>query len=291
MKYATLSFSQSGNVGDHVQSIAIERLLPRLDTHLDRSFLATSSTKDPTLLVLNCWFSNCTTTFPPAQGIKPIFYGFHIHEEIKGEFLTPTSIDYLKKHQPIGCRDHGTAKMLKEAGIETFYSRCLTLTLPRRAFPPKAGKIIAVDAYDIPMPSSIKKSAIHISHIVPVVLSEESKRSIASELLKYYSDNASLIITTKLHCALPCAAMGIPVVFFGDVNDYRLEVLKDIGITVNPYKLPKNKILKQAYIKYRKFNMASIRHVDWAPSPVDFEQQKCMMSAQLKEMIAKAAGE
>lgn len=290
MKYSSLSFSQSGNIGDHVQSIAVERLLPHLDAHIDRSFLATSPTKDPTLLVMNCWFSNCTTSFPPAKRIIPIFFGFHIHEEQKGEFLVPARIEYLRKYEPIGCRDHGTAKMLEECGIKTFYSRCITLTLPRRAAPPKNGKVIAVDAYDIPLPQSIQKNAIHISHIVPVILAEESKRNIAKELLQYYSDNASVIITTKLHCALPCAAMGIPVVFFGDDKDYRLDVLKDIGVIVNPYTLPKNKLLKHAYIKYRKVNTSTVRQVDWSPRPLDFELEKKQMTSKLNEMINKVSG-
>ena len=290
MKYSSLSFSLSANVGDHVQSIAIERLLPRLDTHIDRSFLSSSPTEEPTLLVMNCWFSNCTTAFPPAKGIVPVFFGFHIHEEEKGEFLTPASIDYLRQHQPIGCRDHGTAKMLEAQGIKTFYSKCLTLTLPRREQQPKDGIVVVVDAYDIPLPSEIAKNAVHISHIVPVVLGETTKRQIASELLSFYKEKASLVITTKLHCALPCVAMGVPVVFFGDATDYRLDVLKDIGVTVNHYHAPDNKWLKHLYVKCRKnFAKSSFKNVNWNPEPLIFDEEKKAIIAKVSSMIAEAA--
>ncbi|MHB9292886.1 hypothetical protein Holit_01999 [Hollandina sp. SP2] len=46
--------------------------------------------------------------------------------------LSPAGIKYLKKHEPIGCRDYGTVKLLGKYGINAYFSGCLTLTLGRK---------------------------------------------------------------------------------------------------------------------------------------------------------------
>jgi hypothetical protein len=56
---------------------------------------------------------------------------------------------------------------------------------------------------------------------------DKDRFSRARSLLKTYS-TADAIFTTKLHCALPCIAMGTPVAFFNPTNtpDPRLEGLE-----------------------------------------------------------------
>ena len=45
--------------------------------------------------------------------------------------------------------------------------------------------------------------------------------------------NARLVITSRIHCALPCLAMGTPVIFIDcDLNQSRLEGLKDFFNTI-----------------------------------------------------------
>jgi len=41
---------------------------------------------------------------------------------------------------------------------------------------------------------------------------EESRFALADQLLRRYQD-AKLVVTSRLHCALPCLAMGTPVVY------------------------------------------------------------------------------
>lgn len=45
----------------------------------------------------------------------------------------------------------------------------------------------------------------------------------------FYWDNAGLIITRRIHCAMPCAAMGIPVVFSG-LKDGRTRIVDILGL-------------------------------------------------------------
>lgn len=47
---------------------------------------------------------------------------------------------------------------------------------------------------------------------------------------EYYEelyDNASLVITSKIHCAQPCLAVGIPVVFICEQKSFRFDLLSN----------------------------------------------------------------
>lgn len=79
----------------------------------------------------------------------------------------------------------------------------------------------------------------------------EEYKAAASALLKRYRDEAGLVITTALHCAQPCAALGIPVVFvdpnydeaerFSSMNGilprYSLDDLKDARVDFSPKRI------------------------------------------------------
>ena len=286
MKYSSFKYALSGNVGDNVQSLAAEQHLPANDCRLDRDFLSSACVDQQTLLIMNGWFSQSPrTALPPTSNILPVFFGFHIHRAFKDFLLTKETIAYLKAREPIGCRDVGTCEILADLGIEAFYSKCLTLTFPRRTQEPVNGEVFVVDAHGIPLPPHLRENAVQVSQIVTHVLSDDTKRQIARELLDSYKTRAKLVITTKLHCAMPCVAMGIPVVFFGDPKDYRLAILKDIGIPIHHYAFPKSQFLKT-------LNKASIQlkgprqDIDWNPAPINLETEKAAMVHKLKQMVA-----
>jgi hypothetical protein len=81
------------------------------------------------------------------------------------------------------------------------------------------------------IPGHILKDAVFRSHMVRA--DSENKLKQAQALLEYYRDHAGLVITTRLHCALPCVAMGIPVVFFSDPFDYRVSVAESVGLKIH----------------------------------------------------------
>lgn len=67
--------------------------------------------------------------------------------------------------------------------------------------------------------------------------SEEEKFQYADELLKVYSE-ARFVITSRIHCALPCLAMGTPVLFvhnenLGIVHNCRMDGLVQLFRTIN----------------------------------------------------------
>jgi hypothetical protein len=46
-------------------------------------------------------------------------------------FLAPSMVKYFNSHGRVGARDLGTLELLRKAGVESYFSGCLTLTLER----------------------------------------------------------------------------------------------------------------------------------------------------------------
>jgi len=68
--------------------------------------------------------------------------------------------------------------------------------------------------------------------------SVEEKLKRANEMLDLYA-SAKLVVTSRIHCALPCLALGTPVIFFDfgyvrKINRGRFEGVLDLMNTVRP---------------------------------------------------------
>jgi hypothetical protein len=299
MKFAVLKYNFSTNLGDEIQSLAAEQFLPRVDRKFDRENLHNIAENERHVLIMNGWFCHHPADcFPLSDSIVPVFTGFHIYREKTQYFLTPQCIEYFKKHEPIGCRDLKTMELLAGKGVNAFYSKCLTLTFPKRNVEPNNGKVFLVDIDTIPIPESLYRGAIHITHGIEDLYGDDLKKAMAKKLLELYRDEARLVITTRLHCALPCIAMGVPVIFFGNSSDSRISLLKDLNIKIN--RMP-NKYLRILYklvnevpgnrawgSRFRKvFAQIITRRVDWNPSPVDIEQEKRRLIDTTRDLIAQ----
>jgi Polysaccharide pyruvyl transferase len=273
MRYCSLKYTGSDNLGDEIQSLATEQYLPRLDGLLDRDKELHAVT-EPTFIILNGWFKhgpkhwreNASHCWPPSKLVHPAFFGFHIAFE---DLLADEFLEYYRKWAPIGCRDKGTMQMLEQRGVDAYFSRCLTLTFPKRAQTPVDGAVYIVEGRDrIPdglIPKDLSAGAVYKNHYVTknYMKKTEHKREAAKALLCEYQLHARLVITNLLHCTMPCLAMRIPVVFIAPPDgpsDYRLDPVRDI--------LP---------INTEKDN------IDWDPKPPD-------ISAIADEITAKVAG-
>ena len=309
MKYASLSFEHTtANLGDNIQTIAVEQFLPHIDKRFPIDTINQIRENDKYLLVMNGWFTPKPQNWPPSESIVPIFFGFHIRNDKHAQklLLNERSINYFKCHEPIGCRDKETANMLSKKGIKSYYSKCLTLTFPKRELEPQSDKIFLVDINeDIPIPKFIEQVATRITHTVPHVYSEELKFAMAKQLLNIYRKEARLVITRRLHCALPCIAFGIPVVFLtDDPNDYRISLLKDLNVKI--YKRPNIYIrgicLFLRRLQYRtrnRFILSKIsrvltdlcwpwlinRKIDWNPKPVSIDIEKAKLIEKINELV------
>ena len=229
------------------------------------------------------WFALTYDFLPPAN-VLPVFVGTH---------LTAASQSFLKhfiarfpnyfKDKEIGCRDKFTLEFCQKLGVKSYFSRCLTLTLPKREIKESQNKIFLVNLNNeikTLLPQALKDNVIEINQRSVKLnnfetFSQEFFLKHTEELLNRYKNEAKLIITTALHCAAPCTAMGIPVVLIMD--DYeeqktRFGALEGILPFYTLEDLKQNKI-------------------DFNPKSLDIEALKESMLLNLKLSIAKAKGE
>lgn len=263
-----------------MQSLAARQYLPRVDVLLNREQLAKYD-GPPLKLIMNGWFTHDPDNWVPAPTIIPHFVSFHINSSAADRMLSPRGIDYLRLHSPIGCRDHHTVSLLREKGIDAYFSGCLTLTLSGYGVTtPRRSEDILVDPFfNLPSlahlfatPKSFLRGLAqgdilrlgHRRHLLRRGLSthllnrmghvtqelpsgcedDEQKFRRAESCLARYA-GARLVITSRIHCALPCLAMGTPVVFLNAFDSFvdtcRFDGLLDLfnRIDFDPDGLPK----------------------------------------------------
>ena len=98
MKIAILKYA-THNIGDDIQALAMERLLPRVDLRVDRDDLAPAAAWDDSVrLIVNGWFAKgMHKVWPPPGKARVLYVGFHA----TGDQALPLGIT-----GPIGCRGH-----------------------------------------------------------------------------------------------------------------------------------------------------------------------------------------
>jgi len=259
MKYGLLTYDENKrffNVGDNIQSLAAKQFLPQVDTFINRERLGEYD-GDPVKLIMNGWFTHNIHNWVPSEKIDPIFVSFHMNNTAAPYMLSEKGIEYLKKHQPIGCRDKFTAQTLNEKGIDAFFTGCLTLTLDSYKVDDslRGDEIYIVDPlYNYPRSEKVfynakltiknilngaafqlGKKKKHLKNFISKEVldtaefinqeppsnqfSDEEKFKMAETLLNKYA-RAKLVITSRIHCALPCLALGTPVIFINGFDSF-----------------------------------------------------------------------
>jgi len=155
-------------------------------------------------LIINGWFMHDVGQFPPPRQITPLFIGFHC----ANAELIKRNVEYFKKYEPIGCRDTHTESLFKKNGIESYFSGCLTLGFDEA--PEKSDEIYGVDFSNFD--ASEYKNIKHTSHQIGLIPSLHDRFKEANKKLDFYK-KAKLVITTRLHCLLPCRAFGTRAIF------------------------------------------------------------------------------
>ncbi|UXP31063.1 polysaccharide pyruvyl transferase family protein [Reichenbachiella agarivorans] len=255
MKKAVLLYKKSKNIGDDIQGLAALTLLNDPETViLDRENLSQPEETEDLKLLCNGWFMDYAENWPPAKNVHPYFISFHVakYPKIRKLMLDPKLVPYYQQFEPIGCRDHETVTLFNNIGINTYFSGCLTLTLPKSE-KKRSNDIIITDLFinDILTGDYAKKVSYKLipekyhkyvklrTHVRPhgnVSVADRLKDSQA--LLDEYAQ-AKLVVTSRIHCALPCLALGTPVYFldFGYVrksNRDRFDGILDLMHVVRP---------------------------------------------------------
>lgn len=201
-------YPRSSNLGDDIQTLAATQYL-QSPQFVDRDRLSLSQinrANEPKLILNGWWTHDPKNAFPPPPHFDCLPISMHIHEKAQSHFKMNAGWFKGKK---VLARDVYTDKFLKSIGVDSEFGGCLTLTLPRNE--PKERKgIIVVDAPEVKI-----EGAQWRTHKTPHIHAHEKRRQEAQLLLDTYQ-KAELVITKRLHCALPCVAMGTPVILIMD---------------------------------------------------------------------------
>lgn len=217
----------AANLGDEIQSLASISWLPYVDARVERDNLTEPSLdtfpERSIKTFMNGWYGTKDMPWPPSKSIDPIFLAFHIEPSVFQIFSSRKSMKYLMSNQTmVGARDTSTAEFLRSKGVSTFFSGCMTLTtypIGQRNTSNAECKYLIVDiaesAYD-KLPKELKQNtSCRISHRLEgdaeTVLNSKARFIKAFKLFEMYS-SAKVVITSRLHSALPASSMGATVI-------------------------------------------------------------------------------
>ena len=308
VKLGVLAYPHSDNLGDFIQSIAASYWLEETPLFLDREELHRYQGAKVKLF-MNGWFIEQPSNWPPSKHIKPLFISFHLNPTAEKGMLNPEGLAYLKKHQPIGCRDFHTKTVLERHGVSAYFSGCLTLSLKRERFLIKDKKregILVVSPLERLLPQQINpkkkgpkftllsvlqqlkqpfktiqyktainrlnnylsqssERVIYTSQLMnPQEYSEQERIKAAKELLTKIAA-AKMVVTSRIHTALPAVAFNTPVLFLADGLDHpnqrsRLEGIESFFYSIysrelknKRFELPKqNPVSSEILARFKK---------------------------------------
>jgi len=211
----------------------------------------------------------------PAE-FTPVFISTLIFQDFFNQY--PELLKYIKQYEPVGCRDEQTKSILLRHGIKAYLMGCFTVCLPKRIHKPTDGKVFFVDTpeeLNPLIPDGIRQKAIYISHAIPfavypVTVEEDIRqKEIAQEYLDRYRDEAEMVVTSRLHAAIPCMAMGIPVILIRDNFDFRFDWV--------------DKFLPLYYLD-------EAEKINWNPLVIDLEETKEHIISYIKKSCLQLPG-
>jgi hypothetical protein len=267
VKFGNIVFARTGRltIGDEIQLLAIENLYKTMGIdystviRLEFSQLHNYNGEEVILPIsfplYGLYKGKYITKF--SEKIIPVFLGLSLLSPI----IVAEDIEYLKKYEPIGCRDQYTVNILRNYNICAYLFGCITQTFPfKRVFDTdKYRNVYCIDVDDElkdEIPQHILRDCKFTSHTYYVEKNKSSTEQLAREVYDMYIKDAKLVITSRLHAALPCAAAGIPVIWAKDKYSFRF-----VG----------NDLFLKVYTK------EEYKNIDWNPLPVKFESHKLMM--------------
>lgn len=234
--------ARTANLGDDIQALAALQFLPGASVLVDRDRLAETRLAHRASVIMNGWWMNYPERFPTADcGLDPLLVSIHVARTgiLSNDGVTVTQalqrqpvLDYLRTLGPVGCRDLATVELLSERGLAATFTGCLTLTLRRitEPIPAPAPYLLAID-----VPRRLSRVLRRDSSCEVVEATnwihpqtDPLERLVAARHRLMQVQAASAVVTTRLHIALPCLAMGTPVIWLvGSESDGRLSTYRD----------------------------------------------------------------
>lgn len=234
-----------GNIGDYIQSLAALQFLPKncIPILVDRDTI--NLYHGPKIkVIMNGWYRLNYGNKLNSDNIYPVYESYHIYNHWD---IDSKMIRNLIKYEPIGCRDLYTLKALNIRGIKGYFSSCLTTTLDIDYgvkstdrtddiifIDYKFGSYSKADKFLYSLKAYNFSKIINITHYFKLSYNHFERLKIANNLLRKYA-RAKLVITTRIHAALPCLAFHTPLIFINRKYNYErftglYELFNTIGI-------------------------------------------------------------
>jgi len=240
--YALFTY-RTGNLGDEIQSLAARQFLPSTDALIDRDRpnVLPEDCHGQYKIIFNGWHTHSPENWPPSPDLLPLLVSMHLTDEIGYEnkfglnpretLLKGKNLDYLRQHGPVGARDLWTRDLLCSNGVDAYFSGCMTLTLGAEEEFERQDYVCAVDLPDVALGALRKRykgRLVKTTHEDSTTTSFEGRCERARRLLSIYA-HARCVVTTRLHCALPCLALRTPVLLIQTAADhYRFSGLLEL---------------------------------------------------------------
>lgn len=262
MRYANLKSGEAinPNYGDAIQHYAIKKLYEYMGIDYgevveltDRDMLHYSG-DEYLVMPINAPFWGWYDKLP--SHILPVYLGISLKDECQIDALR------LREFQPVGCRDQYTFNLLTDNGIRAYLNGCMTVTLPRRDSKIMGDTVFLIDVCDEVyerIPLALRKDAIIDSH---VKWGGDCSEETALAAYEEYKNRAKLVVSSRLHCIVPCIAYGIPVIYANPSIPTRMDWLHKL--------IP-------------LYNKDNFDEIDWHPCSLDIET--------LKESLLKNAAQ
>jgi Polysaccharide pyruvyl transferase len=202
------------NLGDEIQTLAAMQYLPDFVPLVSRESLNVQPPLLRRKIILNGWFMHKPESWPPAKSLEPLLVSMHITPKA-GRMITGAGLEYFRAHaarQKVGARDLQTLRDLNENGVDAYFSGCLTLTMQPYQNIERSDTICAVDLNHeefTHLAARTKRPIMRVTHS-PTTIDPWARLQQADEFLKSYQ-SAAAVVTSRLHAALPTAALGTPV--------------------------------------------------------------------------------
>ena len=221
-----VSVTQVANSGDEMQGFSGLQFLPYLTDFVDRDFgLPHTPTQ---YLFANAWWGY-SSSFPPPPSLKAAWFSVHMSSSFK-KITVPRNIGYFRRYSlevgPIGARDDPTLAFLRKLGLPTYLSSCFTQMLRssgnryKENFS-KRNLIMLVDVDENLLPAEIVALGTHFRADVNKsnIFDRQARLEHAQKLHHLYSTEAKVVITSRIHSALPASVNGVPVIFVEQSED------------------------------------------------------------------------
>lgn len=217
---AVLSYITT-NIGDDMQSLAARRFFDGMPVaglqreHLNSFEYYFAKYK----LIMNGWFTHKPKRWPPAPTINPLVISFHLSPHVirrKRKFLSGATLEWFRRQSlrnGVGTRDFYTLRAFQEAGIDAYFSGCLTMTMKPNLGLKKSDELLMIDVDERAAHAISERTRSPFRKETQLIRPGMTQASRLHHVRRRFDElcSAKAVVTSRIHVAFPCLAIGTPV--------------------------------------------------------------------------------